>query len=227
MSGESLQIQPSTKVAQLLDAYPELEEVLIRMAPPFRKLKNPILRRSVAKVATLKQAAIVGHSLGSLVAIAAAARHPDRVRVIALIGSTLPMRVSEALLEAARGDRHEAIDMLTIWGYGKAAQMGGNPVPGNWTLGTGRRLMERAAPGVIYRDLNACNEYTAGLEHAAAVRCPALLILGERDQLTPARSATRLAEALRNAESVILNGCGHAMLAERPDTVLDQLIRVV
>ncbi len=60
MSDESLQILPSTKVAELLDAYPELEDVLIRMAPPFKKLKNPILRKSVAKVATLKQAAIAG-----------------------------------------------------------------------------------------------------------------------------------------------------------------------
>jgi hypothetical protein len=60
MSDKPLQIQPSTKVAQLLDAYPELEEVLIKMAPPFKKLRNPILRKSVAKVATLQQAAIVG-----------------------------------------------------------------------------------------------------------------------------------------------------------------------
>jgi hypothetical protein len=60
MSDEPLQIHPSTKVAQLLDAYPELEDVLIRMAPPFKKLKNPILRKSVAKVATLKQAAVAG-----------------------------------------------------------------------------------------------------------------------------------------------------------------------
>ena len=60
MSDKPLQIQPSTKVAQLLDAYPELEEILINMAPPFKKLRNPILRKSVAKVATLQQAAIVG-----------------------------------------------------------------------------------------------------------------------------------------------------------------------
>jgi len=60
MSDKPLQIKPSTKVAQLLDAYPELEEVLIKLAPPFKKLKNPILRKSVAKVATLQQAAIVG-----------------------------------------------------------------------------------------------------------------------------------------------------------------------
>jgi pimeloyl-ACP methyl ester carboxylesterase len=177
--------------------------------------------------AGLGEAAIVGHSLGSLAAIAAAARHPDRVRAIALVGSTLPMRVSDLLLEAAKDNRHEAIDMLTIWGFSKSAQLGGSPTPGHWMLGGGNRLMERARPGVIYTDLNACNEYVAGLEQAATVRCPALLILGERDVLTPPRTASRLAEVLPNAETVILPGCGHAMLAEQPDPVLDQLIRVV
>jgi len=58
MTDTPLKIEPSTRVAQLLDAYPELEDQLIRMAPPFKKLKNPILRKSVAKVATLKQAAV-------------------------------------------------------------------------------------------------------------------------------------------------------------------------
>jgi hypothetical protein len=52
-------ITPSTKVADLLKRYPELEDLLISMAPPFRKLKNPVLRRSVAKVASLSQAAAV------------------------------------------------------------------------------------------------------------------------------------------------------------------------
>jgi len=181
----------------------------------------------VLDAAGLSEAAIVGHSLGSLAAIAAAACHPDRVRAIVLVGSTLPMPVSPALLEEAKHDRHEAIDMLTIWGFSKSALLGGSPTPGNWMLGTGRRLMERAGPGVIYTDLNACNQYSAGLEQAAAVRCPALLILGERDMLTPPRTATRLAELLPGAETVILKGCGHAMLAEQPDPVLDQLIRVV
>ena len=52
-------IVPSMKVAELLFAYPALEETLIEIAPPFRKLRNPILRRSVAKVATLRHAAAV------------------------------------------------------------------------------------------------------------------------------------------------------------------------
>ena len=58
MTDARLQIEPSTRVADLLDAYPELEDRLIRMAPPFKKLKIPFLRKSVAKVATLRQAAV-------------------------------------------------------------------------------------------------------------------------------------------------------------------------
>jgi hypothetical protein len=56
----SFPILPSTKVGALLDVYPELEDVLIGFAPPFKKLKNPILRKAVAKVASLQQVAAVG-----------------------------------------------------------------------------------------------------------------------------------------------------------------------
>ena len=48
------------KVAELLDAWPELEDVLVAQAPEFQKLRNPILRRTVARVATLAQAAAIG-----------------------------------------------------------------------------------------------------------------------------------------------------------------------
>jgi len=57
---ESFEITPSVTVKSLLDAYPELEDVLINIAPPFKKLKNPLLRKSVAKVATIKHIASVG-----------------------------------------------------------------------------------------------------------------------------------------------------------------------
>lgn len=53
----SIPITPETKIAELLEAYPELEEVLIRQSPHFKALKNPILRKTVAKVATLERAA--------------------------------------------------------------------------------------------------------------------------------------------------------------------------
>jgi hypothetical protein len=60
MSETEPDITPAVTVHKLLEAYPQLEEVLIGIAPPFKKLRNPILRRSVAKVATLRHAAAVG-----------------------------------------------------------------------------------------------------------------------------------------------------------------------
>jgi hypothetical protein len=59
-SGPRAPITPATKVAELLESWPELEDVLIEQAPAFRRLKNPVLRRTVARVATLEQAAGVG-----------------------------------------------------------------------------------------------------------------------------------------------------------------------
>lgn len=60
MNKGNLIISPQTKVGELLDAYPELEKVLFELSPAFAKLKNPILRKTVARIASLQQAAIVG-----------------------------------------------------------------------------------------------------------------------------------------------------------------------
>lgn len=54
-------ITPKTKVLQLIETYPQLEDLLINMVPAFEKLKNPVLRKTVAKIATLQQAAAIGH----------------------------------------------------------------------------------------------------------------------------------------------------------------------
>jgi len=60
MNNGKLEITPSTTVYDLLSTYPELEDKLIALAPPFKKLRNPALRNSIAKVATLKHIASVG-----------------------------------------------------------------------------------------------------------------------------------------------------------------------
>ena len=57
---QNLIITPKTKVLELIETYPELEDVLIEYAPAFKNLKNPVLRRTVAKIATLQQAAAIG-----------------------------------------------------------------------------------------------------------------------------------------------------------------------
>lgn len=171
-----------------------------------------------------REAALVGHSMGSLVALETAARHPDRVSCIALVGTAVPMPVSEALLSASGANDHVAYEMINAYAHSSAAQLGGNRVPGAWMLGASMRLMERSAPGVLHADFRACNGYGDGLEAAGKVKCPALLVLGKRDLMTPPRAAQAVAQALANARVVTLEGAGHALMAEQPDEVLDALI---
>jgi pimeloyl-ACP methyl ester carboxylesterase len=175
----------------------------------------------------LQQAAIVGHSLGSLVALDCAARHPDRVRAIALLASTAPMPVADAILDAAAANDHAAFNMLTEYGYSKRHLYGGNSNPGMWMVGGTLRLFERSRPGVLHADVNACNEYTAGLDRAAMVQCPVLVILGEKDRLTPLRGAQALLDALPSPQVSILKGAGHTLMVEAPNALLDALREVL
>jgi pimeloyl-ACP methyl ester carboxylesterase len=171
-----------------------------------------------------RQAALVGHSMGSLIALEAAARHPERISKVALIGSVVPMPVSEPLLNASRANDHLAYDMINVFSHSAFAQMGGNRVPGMWMMGAGMRLLERAGPGVLHADFSACNAYATGLESAQNVKCPALMILGKRDLMTPMKVAKDLAAKLPDVKVIALEGTGHALMAEKPDEVLDSLI---
>jgi pimeloyl-ACP methyl ester carboxylesterase len=171
----------------------------------------------------LPQAALCGHSMGSLVALDAAARYPDRARALAMVGTTVPMPVSQAILDDSAANRHSAFDMLTQWGYSRRHQFGGNSNPGIWMWGATLRLFERSRPGVLNADMNACNAWTVGLERAAAVRCPALLVLGAEDRLTPVRGTKALQQAFARAEVRVLDGAGHTLMVEAPNALLDAL----
>ncbi len=170
------------------------------------------------------RARLVGHSMGSLIALETAARHPDKVSEISLIAAGASMKVSPDLLASAQANHHDAIDMVSIWGLGFRASLGGSRAPGLWMLNGGERVLEDAPAGALFNDLAACNDYTQALEAAAGVSVPATLILGERDMMTPLKSGTELANAIKGARRVVLRGAGHMLTAEQPDEVLAALI---
>ena len=174
--------------------------------------------------AGLGNAALVGHSMGALIALECAARHRARVARIALIGVAYPMKVSEAFLEAARRNEQDAFDMSTIWGHAAQVPLGRNPNPGMWMYGDNLARLARLAPGVLYNDLRACNDYAAGLDSAARVECPALFLLGRKDVMTPPKAAASLAQAIAGSRTVQIGSSGHSLMAEAPDAVLDALI---
>ncbi len=173
--------------------------------------------------AGIPAARLVGHSMGSLVVLETAARHPDKVTALGLISTAAPMRVSDDLLKAAKSNGHAAIDRIAIWGHGYRATLGGSLAPGLWMLGGNERLLERARQGVIYADLSACNDYRDALAAAAKVAVPSIVIQGTRDLMTPAKGGRAIAAAIPGCRVAMIEGAGHMLMSERPDEVLAAL----
>src|SRR5580704_15856789 len=170
-----------------------------------------------------RQARLVGHSMGSLIALETAARHPDKVSGLSLIGTAAAMTVGPDLLKAAEANDPAAIDMVSIWGLGLKAELGGSLAPGLWMHQTAQRVLQRCAPGVLHNDLNACNAYQNALAAAAQIKVPATFVLGERDMMTPAKAGKALAAATPNSRTIVLKGAGHMMMTEQPDELLAAL----
>jgi pimeloyl-ACP methyl ester carboxylesterase len=169
------------------------------------------------------KARLIGHSMGSLIALETAARHPAKVSGLSLIGTAATMTVGPDLLKAAEANDHSAVDMVSIWGLGFQAELGGSLAPGLWMHSGAQRVLEQCGPGVLFNDLAACNAYQNALAAAAQVTVPASFILGERDMMTPLRAGKALAAATPNSRTVVLSGAGHMMMVERPDELLAAL----
>jgi len=94
-------------------------------------------------------------------------------------------------------------------------------------LMSGQRLLERSSDGVFYNDLKACNEFADSLGLAENISVKTLVIIGEQDKMTAASNALKVAGKIRNCSVTNLKACGHAMLSEQPNAVLDALITIV
>ena len=181
---------------------------------------------AVMDAAGAARAVLIGHSMGSLIALEASHIAPARVSHLAMIGTTYPMKVSDALLEKSKSNEQAAIDMVNIFSHSTMAQKPSCPGPGFSTMGGARRLMQRMSQinpaQLFYTDFFACNAYANGQAAGEAVSCPALFIFGSKDMMTPARSTKALTRAIGHAQVVTVDA-GHALMAEQPDAVLDTL----
>ena len=176
--------------------------------------------------AGVAEAALVGHSMGSLIALEAAARAPVRATRLAMLGTAYPMKVSDALLSTARDQPLRAIDMVNAFSHAGLAAKPSYPGPGTWLHGADRALMRRVQTGqtavnLFHHDFSVCDRYAGGMHAATQVRCAASVILGERDQMTSPKQAHEIAQALKARVHTV--PAGHALMAEAPDAVLAAL----
>ena len=172
----------------------------------------------------VERAVLVGHSMGSLVTLECAARHPQRVSQLALLGTSAPMPVADALLSRATTHPDSVVRMMTEYSHTLQFLLTGGGGHGVWGPGATLAIMRRSPPGVLAIDLANCNDYARGLEAAAQVACPTLLLVGRRDRMTPRRNLPPLQAALRQFIRVEIADCGHAMMNEQPQAVVDNLL---
>jgi pimeloyl-ACP methyl ester carboxylesterase len=143
-----------------------------------------------------------------------------------LLGTSLPMPVTDMLLDAAADDDHAAYEMANTWSHSASATLGGDRVPGMFLLRGGERLMERCAPGVFHADLAACNAFDPGA--LGPIQAPVTVITGTEDRMTPRKAGLAVAERFgAGAEVRTLEGAGHSMMSEQPNEVLDLLIEAI
>jgi pimeloyl-ACP methyl ester carboxylesterase len=174
--------------------------------------------------AGVKQAALVGHSFGSLAAMEAAARAPERVSKLVMVGTAYPMKVSPALLDASLNDPMKAIEMANVFSHSTLAPPPSALGPGTWIYGASRALQKRVLASnrevnLFHRGFKACDDYRGGEEAMARVQCPVLFVLGRQDSMTLPKMAAALQGQAVGSRTVVVEG-GHQMMAEAPDEVL-------
>lgn len=178
---------------------------------------------ALLEAAGVKKASLVGHSMGSLIALEASARAPDRAQTLVMVGTAYPMKVSEKLLETARTAPLKAIDMVNVFSHSTLAAKPSFPGPGTWLHGANRALMRRVQAGqtalnLFHHDFGVCDRYAGGFEAASKVQCPVTLILGERDQMTTPKQSREIAAALKARVHTV--AAGHSLMTEAPDALL-------
>ncbi len=170
-----------------------------------------------------ERAALVGHSLGSAVALYCAAAHAAAVSHLVLVATAAAMPVNPDLLSAAKDDPPRAREMVTQWSLSPRSLLGGHRTPGLWLHGGVARVLASEPPEALYVDLAASAAYTGALDAAAVVRCPTLLILGEEDRMLRPATAAPLADAIAGSVTVVVPEAGHQVHIERPDAVIDAM----
>jgi pimeloyl-ACP methyl ester carboxylesterase len=179
--------------------------------------------------ALVQRASLVGHSMGSLIALQAASIAPERVSALVMVGTAVPMKVSPVLLDLSRDNPNTAIDMVVTFSHSTLAAKPSYPGPGSWLRGGSRALMRKVQASsphssLFHHDFSVCDNYANGLAAAKSVTCPATLVLGRADQMTQPKQASDIALALKASVHEI--EAGHSLMTEAPDEVL-RVLRAV
>jgi pimeloyl-ACP methyl ester carboxylesterase len=162
----------------------------------------------------LPKAVIVGHSMGGGIALDFALRFRERVAGLALVATGARLRVVPALLNLIREDAAQASQLIADWAFGPEAPPE--------LVRLGRQQMSAVPPQVLYDDFSASDRFDL-MDRIQEISAAAVIICGTHDQLTPPKYSIFLRDHLSRANLHIVEGAGHMVMVEKPQSVLHAL----
>ncbi len=163
---------------------------------------------------------LMGHSMGSALALLYALKYPDRISGLILVGSGARLRVSNFIFDMLDNDFDAYVDAVGKYMFAEEASQ---------QLIKASQLEVRKCPvSIIRRDFAGCNEFDV-MDRVSEIRLPTLIIVGEEDVMTPVKYAAYLHDKIPDSELVTIKGAGHSVMLERPtemnEAILDWIKR--
>jgi pimeloyl-ACP methyl ester carboxylesterase len=165
----------------------------------------------------LPKAIIVGHSMGSAIALTLGLDHARRVLGAVLIGSSARLKVAQQILESSASPATfpVAVQLVNDWSFGPHA----NPRIKELAI----QRMAETRPAVLHGDYNACDKFDL-TERIHKLRAPTLILCGTEDKMTPLKQSEELAEKIKNSSLITIPGAGHMVMLEQPGVVAQAIV---
>jgi pimeloyl-ACP methyl ester carboxylesterase len=217
----------------LIDALDDTEVNLIAVDLPghgatFAEAKNSIAGYAdwvlnLMDNGAMARATLIGHSMGSLIALDCAKRHPSRLDKLVLIGTALPMPVAEKVLVSARDTPEAAYDMLVKASFYVQKNADGTWPPPTPAMKAYRAILADSRHGVLSNDMLACNQYAMSPSELNSIATPTLVLIGAEDRMTSPVAGSAVTAAMPNAEIATIHAAGHAMVQQQEALVATHL----
>jgi pimeloyl-ACP methyl ester carboxylesterase len=153
---------------------------------------------------------LAGHSMGGAIAQELALRSWPRIRGLILIATGAELRVSTKILEGLAQEPAATLALINQWAFAPGA----DPLLIRQSL----ELLQQVSGTVVYNDFQACNRFDRS-ENVATITLPTLILVGERDVMTPPAFSEALQKQIRRSRLVLVPGAGHMVMLEKPQEV--------
>ncbi|WP_440930329.1 alpha/beta fold hydrolase [Candidatus Pelagibacter sp.] len=166
----------------------------------------------------LEKINLIGHSQGCLDILEYASKYSERLNKIIFVGGSYKMPVHPDLINLAESGDSDAVKLMMKWGYeGSKKFIGGNPV---------ERIIQspRDISEILAVDLNACNNYSNGLNAAKKIQNPTLLIFGKLDKMVNLENGHKFADHIKNSSTHVIENCGHMIMIEKAFEMRDKIL---